>query len=1088
MLFLHLVRAMKFLSHPFRLGGIACALLSAPPLATADPVISEFMASNQNSISDEDGFKADWIEIHNPDSAPVNLEGWSLTDKAAEPREWIFPAVTLPANGYLIVFASNKDRRVPGQPLHTNFALSAGGEYLALIQPDGTTKSTEFSPGFPPQFGDISYGTAAGGEIGYFGAATPGTANGGPETLQLPQTVSYSRPAGPFTASFSLTLSGAAAGQEIRYVIADPSGNPNANVPEPAAASTLYTGPVTIASSKVIRAAVFNPVNGQHGGPKTVQYLLLETGATNNTSTFTSQLPIAVIDQHGGGGYGPGEPYKPSFFYLFDRNSTGTATLNSTPTLFSKIQNKVRGSTSANFPKRAYGMKTSNEANENEKKSLLGLAADSSWVWYNPWKYDDTYVHNAFMFQLSRDLGRWAPRTRPVEMFLNVNGGKLDYTDYNGVYVLTEKIKSGSNRLDLTSIAPADTTGDALTGAYIIKIDRADADETSWTTALSQVSAESKIVLVEPEQEDEKPEQVAYIKNYVNNFETALAADRAGNWQTRNYQKYIDVPSWIDVHLLNSFSLNPDSFRLSSYFHKDRNEKLKAGPIWDFDRALFADKDGTEPQDSPRQWNGTHFDMSWWREVWRDPEFIQAWVDRWWEIRGGAMSDEHLATLITTMGNEIGNTVGARDAARFPGTDGNAPESGSYLGEIAALRDWLVSSAPGNLGRTNWIDTQVPGPPSASLASGKVTAGTTITLAGAGSGETLRYRTNGLDPRPLGGADSNATIYSAALTINQTTVLKARRRKAANFTPFPHDLTTTWSAPLTRVYLVNEDFATAADLTVSEIHYDPASPTAAELAAGIEVTAGKFEYIELRNTGTRTVNTFGLQFVDGQPFKGLTLAPLTLQPGEFALVVKDRAAFLSRFGAAPAAKIVGEWGDGSLSNSGEPIKILARDGTTLYEAPYSANAPTGASLVNLGGGWKTDVPSPGKLGPTYAEWKAFYFPAGSTDLADPDGDGAGNLLEYSRGTNPLVAENQSSLIPTATLVDNGTTFKFAFTQPIDRPSAIWQVEISTDLTHWSTVGSTLVTTAAGLENRELTLSLAGGTPKRFLRLKISATP
>jgi len=137
--------------------GLVFAAGVASPLAAA-PVISEFMASNSRTLSDGDGESSDWIEIHNPDASDVDLAGWHLTDNAADLSKWTFPAVTLAANNYLVVFASDKDRRDPNSELHTNFKLSSGGEYLALVAPDGATVASEFSPEYPQQFSDISYG------------------------------------------------------------------------------------------------------------------------------------------------------------------------------------------------------------------------------------------------------------------------------------------------------------------------------------------------------------------------------------------------------------------------------------------------------------------------------------------------------------------------------------------------------------------------------------------------------------------------------------------------------------------------------------------------------------------------------------------------------------------------------------------------------------------------------------------------------------------------------------------------------------------------------------------------------------------
>lgn len=121
-------------------------------------VISEFMAKNVSTIVDEDGAYSDWIEIYNPGSEPVNLLDWCLTDNASNLTKWRFPDVELGARRFLLVWASNKNRATPGQPLHTNFALSNDGEYLALVRPDGVTIEHQFAPAFPALADDESYG------------------------------------------------------------------------------------------------------------------------------------------------------------------------------------------------------------------------------------------------------------------------------------------------------------------------------------------------------------------------------------------------------------------------------------------------------------------------------------------------------------------------------------------------------------------------------------------------------------------------------------------------------------------------------------------------------------------------------------------------------------------------------------------------------------------------------------------------------------------------------------------------------------------------------------------------------------------
>ncbi|MCF7675861.1 MAG: CotH kinase family protein [Akkermansiaceae bacterium] len=127
--------------------------------ATALPVISEILADNGTGLRDGDGEYSDWIEIFNPDPVAVDLDGYCLTDDPAAPAKWRFPpATTLGPLKFLIVFASNKNRAVSGQQLHTNFKLDGAGEYLALVAPDGVTVVSGFVPMFPVQFTNASYG------------------------------------------------------------------------------------------------------------------------------------------------------------------------------------------------------------------------------------------------------------------------------------------------------------------------------------------------------------------------------------------------------------------------------------------------------------------------------------------------------------------------------------------------------------------------------------------------------------------------------------------------------------------------------------------------------------------------------------------------------------------------------------------------------------------------------------------------------------------------------------------------------------------------------------------------------------------
>ena len=128
----------------------------------SDVLISEFMASNTRTLADEDGEFSDWIELHNVSNLSVDLTDWFVTGDATKLDKWRFPSTNIGPNAFLVLFASNKDRRVPGAPLHTNFKLSSAGEYLALVRPDRKTVEDEFAPLYPPQADDVSYGLDTG--------------------------------------------------------------------------------------------------------------------------------------------------------------------------------------------------------------------------------------------------------------------------------------------------------------------------------------------------------------------------------------------------------------------------------------------------------------------------------------------------------------------------------------------------------------------------------------------------------------------------------------------------------------------------------------------------------------------------------------------------------------------------------------------------------------------------------------------------------------------------------------------------------------------------------------------------------------
>lgn len=636
------------------------ALVSLVSIAGAAPVITEFLASNETGLTDEDGDFSDWIEIHNPDATPVDLAGWHLTDDVTVPVKWTFPATTVAPGGYLLVFASSKDRTDPAGQLHTNFKLSAGGEYLGLLAPDGTTIATEFAPTYPPQMTDVSYGeshpsewvtlfgttsaaktfvpgngsvdatwrnigfndsgwtagtlgvgydTKTGGEDlnpligtnvrslmynksrtsvyvrvpftvsnpadvlnleltthyddgfaahvnnnrvseanapatlawnstatttlvdsvsittdltaaignlvsgqnvfayqglnanststdllvtgtlraripsaaeparrGFFVLPTPGSVNGGNETLSLSETVTFSVPSKTFQGSLPITLSGAGAGQTIRYTT---------NGALPTVSSTLYSGNLTLSATTPLRARVFD-ASGASGPVASSQYARLDavTGARK------SNLPMVILDARG---QTLGDVNRvDGSFLLFDRDANGISDLSRVPEVSTRQGIRLRGSSSQSQPKKPYAVEFWDESNNDRNISVLGMTSESDWVFYAPYNFDRNYTRNSVIYDLARQMGRWAPNTRFVEVFYNSDGGDVTDSDYVGVYAIMEQIKLNTKRIgfptvDVAAVPPVgpidpDAEGN-WTGGYLLKIDRPDSDEYSWKTA-----------------------------------------------------------------------------------------------------------------------------------------------------------------------------------------------------------------------------------------------------------------------------------------------------------------------------------------------------------------------------------------------------------------------------------------------------------------------------------------------------------------------------------------------------------------------------------------------------------------------------
>ena len=422
-----------------------------------------------------------------------------------------------------------------------------------------------------------------------------------------------------------------------------------------------------------------------------------------------SNLPLVKINT--GGLSIPDEPKISATMGIID-NGTGNLNYVIDPfnDYFGKIAIEIRGSSSQMFPKKQYGLELRTTADQDTTASLLGLPAEEDWILYAPYS-DKSLLRNVLAYKFSEDLGWYAPRTKLVELYLN--------DQYDGVYVLTEKIKRDKNRVDISKLNADENSGDDLTGGYIIKIDKTGgaASGLGWSSSFRPPNATQQNQIIHFQYHYPKDDQISiqqqqYIQKYVNDFENALAGP---DWkhQKFGYRNFINVESFIDYAIVNEISRNVDGYRLSTFLYKDKNSeggKLHIGPVWDYNLA-FGNADYCDGSringwawDFNNVCNGDYWLVPfWWKRLLLDQEFIMQFKNRWTELRSNTLSNQTIMNYIDSVVVEIDDAQ-RRNFIRWPVLNQyvwpNNYVGGSYTNEIQYLKNWIRD-------RLNWMDNSI---------------------------------------------------------------------------------------------------------------------------------------------------------------------------------------------------------------------------------------------------------------------------------------------------------------------------------------------------------------------------------------------
>ncbi|HXJ71569.1 MAG TPA: CotH kinase family protein, partial [Candidatus Dormibacteraeota bacterium] len=378
---------------------------------------------------------------------------------------------------YLVVFASNKNRTNSIAPLHTNFRLDPDGEYLAFVAPDGTNVISSFDPEYPPQRPDVSYGRDPQDPsiVGYYSKPTPGAFNSisnGITGNDFTPDIQFSVASGTFVAPFNLVLSTESTNAVIRYFLITNSSQTSASVTNVPSSTNgiVYTGPIPINQTTQIRARAFEP-NKLPSTPVSVTYIQIDQTVLN----FSSDLPMVIIHTFGSAsisGSGDGTGYCMIFDNNLDRSS-----LTNPPSTSTRIGVNDRGSSTAGQAKQNMAVEFWDEFNQDIDRPFLDMPAESDWVMYGINGFDPGLMHNAIFHWFGRGIGRYSSKTRYVEVFRKLNSGPIGTNDYFGLYLVEEKPKRSSKRVDIPALQLENTNLPSLSGGYLLKIDRNDADE-----------------------------------------------------------------------------------------------------------------------------------------------------------------------------------------------------------------------------------------------------------------------------------------------------------------------------------------------------------------------------------------------------------------------------------------------------------------------------------------------------------------------------------------------------------------------------------------------------------------------------------
>lgn len=1003
---------------------------------------------------------SDWIELKNEGSSSVSLDGWSLTDDATKPTQWLFPAgTTISPNGYLLVLADDH-ADLPGLAyLHTNFKMSEGGERVQLLQ-NGVLRS---EVNYPRQDQLHSYGRV-GETWAYFDVPSPGASNGGTASPSRVKTPDLSLAGGFYIGPQTLAITTETSGATIRYTLdgTEPTET-NGNV---------YNGPIVLTAvddktGRVVRARAF--LNGSvASGTRAATYLIDQNVKLRGVPalTFTADpqkdfyKPFGIMSIEGG------TVDANNIWSAVNGDDYNLALMHGRPYERGIFAEWLNADGSPGFAEKA-GLRL---ASSPYSRPRLKLAQTSLSPWVSTAFEKPSF--NLF-FRESYDKSELAypvfGQDYPIKSFdeLRHRAGKND--------ILNPFFKDEFVRRTFNDMGNHVSRGTFNTlyvnGVYKGYYNTVERYRAPFFQAHFDSKEDWDIRIMDAVEDGDSVEWTNTIAAFGQNLQSQANSDAA--------LAKIDVDEVIDYFLINIYTAQSDWPNNNWVAARERSATGKYRLfLWDSEISFAQNAAKPVSFDTIQSdlKNLTGSLPSFFRAVYSSDEVKLRFADRINKhfFNGGALDDrDPTNSRLVRRKNELAAIV--EPLLQFTaGQTVNDTFFTNWINPATGRRKWLFDS---NGGASDvsfrkhglWPVTE---PPVFSQHGGTVAADHVVTISKPASipaASKIYYTLDGSDPRLFAGAISpSALVYSSAVSFTSSaqSKLKARIRNAS---------TNEWSALTEATFLIDTVPATSQNLVVSQLQYHPPASSEEEISAGF-TDADEFEFIELQAVGSQNVDLSAVKIISGISFDFKDAAIQVLPAGEQLLLVKNKAAFLFRYGSGLAGKVAGEY-PGKLDNSGERIWLTGTSGATIQDFAYNDKSPwpvaadgQGPSLRllepellpnhSLSASWTATSawggsPANQVLPLNWTQWKSRHFTAlqlgdstQSASLADPDRDGIPNLLEFAFGTKPYGNET-APVLETGLFIANGVTYVSATarlsSQCVDFSPT---VEVSTDLVHW----------------------------------------